>query len=72
MLVVGLALALPRDRQRRRMRKYGRRTKGPELATAARFNRANPSNGIGVPHERAAHADRVPVAARGQDGARPA
>ena len=46
-LVVGLALAIPRDRQRRRMRKYGRRTKGPELATAARFNRANPSNGIG-------------------------
>ena len=46
-LVVGLALALPRDRQRRRMRKYGRRTKGPELATAAQFNRANPSNGIG-------------------------
>jgi hypothetical protein len=30
-LVVGLAFALPRDRQRRRMRKYGRRTKGPEL-----------------------------------------
>jgi type IV secretory pathway TraG/TraD family ATPase VirD4 len=46
-LVVGLALAIPRDRQRRRMRKYGRRTKGPELATAAQFNRANPSNGIG-------------------------
>jgi Type IV secretion-system coupling protein DNA-binding domain len=46
-LVVGLAFALPRDRQRRRRRKYGRRTKGPELATAARFNRANPSNGIG-------------------------
>ncbi len=46
-LVVGLALAIPRDRQRRRMRKYGRRTKGPELATAAQFNRTNPSNGIG-------------------------
>jgi type IV secretory pathway TraG/TraD family ATPase VirD4 len=46
-LVVGLALAIPRDRKRRRMRKYGRRTKGPELATAAQFNRANPSNGIG-------------------------
>ena len=46
-LVVGLALALPRDRQRRRMRKYGRRTKGPELATAAQFNRAQQSNGIG-------------------------
>ncbi len=46
-LVVGLALALPRDRQRRRMRKYGRRTKGPELATAAAFNRTQQSNGIG-------------------------
>ncbi len=46
-LVVGLALALPRDRQRRRMRKYGRRTKGPELATAAQFNRCQQSNGVG-------------------------
>ena len=46
-LVVGLALALPRDRQRRRMRKYGRRTKGPELATAAQFNRSQQSNGVG-------------------------
>ena len=46
-LVVGLALALPRDRQRRRMRKYGRRTKGPELATAAQFNRTQQSNGVG-------------------------
>ena len=71
-LVVGLALAIPRDRQRRRMRKYGRRTKGPELATAAAFNRTQQSNGIGFPHERAAHADRVFVAARGQDGARAA
>ncbi|MGO9087395.1 MAG: type IV secretion system DNA-binding domain-containing protein [Terriglobales bacterium] len=47
-LVVGLALALPRDRQRRRMRKYGRRTKGPELATAAQFNHCQQSNGIGL------------------------
>ncbi len=46
-LLVGLALAIPRDRQRRRMRKYGRRTKGPELATAAAFNRTQQSNGIG-------------------------
>ncbi len=46
-LVVGLALAIPRDRQRRRMRKYGRRTKGPELATAAQFNHCQQSNGIG-------------------------
>ncbi len=46
-LVMGLALAIPRDRQRRRMRKYGRRTKGPELATAAQFNRSQQSNGVG-------------------------
>ena len=46
-LLVGLAFALPRDQERRRMRKYGRRTKGPELVTAAEFNRSQKSNGIG-------------------------
>ena len=46
-LVVGLGFALPRDRQRRRILKYGRRTKGPELATAAAFNRSQQSDGIG-------------------------
>jgi type IV secretory pathway TraG/TraD family ATPase VirD4 len=46
-LVVGLVFALPRDRKRQRIRKYGRRTKGPELATAAQFNRRNKSDGIG-------------------------
>jgi hypothetical protein len=29
------------------MRKYGRRTKGPELARSAQFNRTQQSNGIG-------------------------
>jgi hypothetical protein len=38
-LVIGLLFAIPRDHQRQRIRKYGRRTKGPELVTAAQFNR---------------------------------
>jgi type IV secretory pathway TraG/TraD family ATPase VirD4 len=46
-LLVGLALAVPRDQERRRTRKYGRRTKGPELVTAAEFNRSQKSDGIG-------------------------
>ena len=57
-LVVGLGFALPRDRQRRRVLKYGRRTKGPVLATAAQFNGANQSNGIGfVTKERRTYAE---------------
>ncbi len=46
-LVIGLLFAIPRDYQRQRIRKYGRRTKGPELATAAEFNHSQHSNGIG-------------------------
>ena len=46
-LVVGLVWAIPRDRKRRRVLKYGRPTKGPELLTAAAFNRTNRSDGIG-------------------------
>lgn len=46
-LVFGLVVAIPRDRARLRVRKYGRRTKGPELVTAAQFNRSNQSDGIG-------------------------
>ena len=38
---------LPRDQKRRRVLKYGRRTKGPELVSAAEFNRNNQSDGIG-------------------------
>lgn len=46
---VGFLFSAPRDYQRQRIRKYGRRTKGPELATAAQFNGANrqSANGIG-------------------------
>jgi len=53
-LVTGLAVfgwlsifAVPKDWQRRRVLKYGRRTKGPEFATAAQFNRSQQSDGIG-------------------------
>jgi type IV secretory pathway TraG/TraD family ATPase VirD4 len=46
-LVVGFLFALPRDRKRQRVLKYGRRTKGPELVSAAEFNRSNQSDGIG-------------------------
>lgn len=46
-LLVGLVMAIPQDRRRLRVRKYGRRTKGPELVTAAQFNRTNQSDGIG-------------------------
>lgn len=47
LFVFGLAFGIPRDLKARRMRKYGRRTKGPELVTAAAFNRRNRSDGIG-------------------------
>ena len=46
-LLVGLAVALPHDQERRRVLKYGRRIKGPELVTAVEFNRRLQSNGIG-------------------------
>jgi type IV secretory pathway TraG/TraD family ATPase VirD4 len=45
--VGAMVFAIPKDMERRRVLKYGRRTKGPELATAAEFNRANESDGIG-------------------------
>lgn len=42
-----LAFGIPRDLQRRRIRKYGLRIQGPELVTAAAFNRLNQSDGLG-------------------------
>src|SRR5437879_3844596 len=45
--LVALALAIPKDSQRSRERKEGRRLKGPELVTARKFNRRNRSDGIG-------------------------
>jgi Type IV secretion-system coupling protein DNA-binding domain len=45
--LVALVLAMPKDSQRARERKEGRRLKGPELVTAPKFNRRNRSDGIG-------------------------
>lgn len=51
--VWAMIFAIPKDWQRRRILKYGRRTKGPQFATAARFNRNQQSDGIGfVTNER--------------------
>jgi type IV secretory pathway TraG/TraD family ATPase VirD4 len=60
LLVLGFLVALPRDRARRRVLKYGRRTKGPELVTAAQFNRSQQSDGIGfITKERRTFAEFV-------------
>ncbi len=42
-----LFMAIPQDLRRRHERRNGRRLKGPELVTAATFNRRNKSDGIG-------------------------
>src|SRR5258708_36712734 len=46
-LLVGLVVAVPMDSARKRIRKHGRRLKGPELVTARAFNRRNRSDSIG-------------------------
>ncbi|MHB8500634.1 MAG: hypothetical protein ACYDCG_03100 [Candidatus Acidiferrales bacterium] len=46
-LLVGLVVAIPMDSEGKRIRKHGRRLKGPELVTARAFNRRNRSDGIG-------------------------
>ncbi len=46
-LLVGLIVAIPKDAARGRIRKHGRRLKGPELVTVRAFNRRNRSDGIG-------------------------
>jgi hypothetical protein len=48
MLVVFLIMALPKDRERHRVLRYGRRLRGPEQLTAAEFNRRNGSDGLGL------------------------
>ena len=42
-----LSFGIPRDLEARRIRKYGQRTQGPELVTAAKFNSQNHSDGVG-------------------------
>jgi hypothetical protein len=46
-LLVGLVLAVPKDAQRGRELRYGKRLKGPELVTRRAFNRRNRADGIG-------------------------
>lgn len=43
----GLIVAIPNDVERARQRRHGRRLKGPELVTGARFNRRMRADGIG-------------------------
>src|SRR5712692_5431157 len=50
-LLVSLVVAIPKDAARKRIRKHGRRLKGPELVTARAFNRRNRSDGIGFLQE---------------------
>ena len=45
--LIGLLIAIPRDLGRARERRHGRRLKGPELVTAATFNRRYRADGIG-------------------------
>jgi hypothetical protein len=47
MFGVGILIAIPFDLARARERRHGRRLKGPELVTAARFNRRFGADGIG-------------------------
>ncbi len=49
-LIVGLFIAVPRDSARARVRRYGRVVDGPELVSAAEFNRRTPSDGVGFDH----------------------
>lgn len=49
---VSLFVAIPKDIGRARRRKNGRRLKGPELVTPAKFNRRNRSDGIGFVQQR--------------------
>jgi hypothetical protein len=59
-LVCGVVVAIPADRQRAFIRKYGRRIKGPEEVTAAEFNRRYKSDGVGfVTLERPTIAERI-------------
>ena len=46
-LTLCLLAGLPRDRLRARLRRYGRRLRGPELTPASQFNQRNQSDGIG-------------------------
>lgn len=44
---IGLLIVIPQDAARARARRHGRRLKGPELVTPARFNRRMHADGLG-------------------------
>lgn len=46
-LVIGLVLAIPRDRARKRLLDHGRRLKGPQMVTVKEFNQWSGASGIG-------------------------
>jgi hypothetical protein len=46
-LVLGLVLAIPRDRARARILQHGRRLKGPQMVTVKEFNQWSGGSGIG-------------------------
>src|SRR5260370_22977121 len=50
--LAGLLVAIPKDVARTRARRQGRRLKGPELVTAALFNRRYRADGIGFAQQR--------------------
>ncbi len=59
-LLICLCVAIPKDRKRALTRKYGRHVAGPEMVSAAEFNRRYKSTGIGfVTLEKPALADRI-------------
>jgi len=59
-LIFALLIALPADKRRARIRKYGRRIKGPEEVTAANFNYRCESDGAGfLTLEKPSIADRI-------------
>jgi type IV secretory pathway TraG/TraD family ATPase VirD4 len=45
--VLGLVMAIPRDRARKRMLEHGRRLKGPQMVTVKEFNQWSGGSGIG-------------------------
>jgi type IV secretory pathway TraG/TraD family ATPase VirD4 len=45
--VLGLILAIPRDRERARIVQHGRRLKGPQMVTVKEFNQWSGASGIG-------------------------
>ena len=66
-LSLGLAVAIPKDRENLRIYRHGRRLRGAEEVTAAEFNRRNQSDGVAfLTLEPPKLAERL----RGRDGSR--